>query len=122
MADQCFYCGRKATVDDPGIPPWAVEQVGLTGSRMEHLVASGDYRARQAEAPVDALPYGTPSHAELGGVQPVDRLHESIEAAIDERAELDVGEYSARSLCGGKHASSSSSAVAVPRPPDDLLR
>ena len=100
MADQCFYCGRKATVDDPGIPPWAVDQVGLTGSRMEHLVASGDYQARQSEAPVDALPYGTPSHAELGGVQPVDRLHEAIDAAIDERAELDVGEYSARSLCG----------------------
>jgi hypothetical protein len=99
MADQCFYCGRKATVDDPGLPSFVVEQVGLSGSRVEHLVASGGPVPRRDEAPVDALAFGTPSHAELGDVQPVDRLHESIEASISERAELELREYAARSLC-----------------------
>src|SRR5262245_57152038 len=98
MADTCFYCQRKATVDDPGIPSWAVDQVGLTGSRVEHLVASGA-RVERPDDPVDELPYGTPSHAELGSTQPVDRLHESIEASISERSELAVGDYTARSLC-----------------------
>jgi hypothetical protein len=99
MADRCFYCQKPATVDDPGIPAWAVEQVGLTGSRVEHLVATGEPVERRRDEPVDALPYGTPSHAELGDEQPVDRLHESIEASIAERAELSVGDYSSRSLC-----------------------
>jgi hypothetical protein len=99
VADQCFYCGRKATVEDPGLPPFAVAQVGLTDSRVEHVVASGEPVERRREGPVDALPYGTPAHAELGDVQPVDRLHESIEASISERSELSVSDYSARSLC-----------------------
>jgi hypothetical protein len=99
MAERCFYCARVATVDDSGIPAWAVEQVGLTGSRVEHLVATGEPVERSRDAPVDALPYGTPSHAELGDEQPVDRLHEAIEASISDRSELAVGDYSARSLC-----------------------
>jgi hypothetical protein len=99
MAEQCFYCGRKATVDDHGIPGWVVEQVGLGGSRVEHLVADTGPQERRREAPVDSLPYGAPSHAELGETQPVDRLHESIEERISERSELSLGEYSARSLC-----------------------
>jgi hypothetical protein len=99
VASQCFYCRRRATVDDPGIPSWAVEQVGLAGSQVEHLVASGRPSERRRDDPVDALPYGTPSHAELGGTQPVDRLHASIEASIAERSELSVGDYSSRSLC-----------------------
>jgi hypothetical protein len=100
MASPCFYCRRRATVDDPGIPPWAVEQVGLTGSRIEHLVAAGGPAERRSGDPVDALPYGTPSHAELGETQPVDRLHTSIEASISERSELAAADYVARSLCG----------------------
>jgi hypothetical protein len=99
MAERCFYCAREATVDDPGIPDWAVAQVGLTGSRVEHLVATGEPVERRRDGPVDALPYGMPSHAELGDEQPIDRLHEAIEASISERSELAVGEYSARSLC-----------------------
>jgi hypothetical protein len=98
MESRCFYCRRKATVDDPGIPAWAIDQVGLTGSRMEHLVATGE-RVERPDEPVDALPYGTPSHAELGATQPRDRRHESIEASISERSELAVGDYAARSLC-----------------------
>ena len=70
MADQCFYCRRKATVDDAGIPAWAVDQVGLTGSRVEHLVATGERQERPNEAPVDSLAYGTLSHPELGATQP----------------------------------------------------
>lgn len=99
MARRCFYCGAEAAVDDPGIPAWAVEQVGLTGSEVEHLVASGNPIDRPADGPVDALPYGIPSHAELGTTQPVDRLHERIDTAIEERARLAVSEYAARSLC-----------------------
>jgi hypothetical protein len=75
------------------------ERLGLAGVPVEHLVSAGDAPGRLAEGPVDQLPYGTPSHAELGGVQPVDRLHESIDAAIAERAEVDVARYSARTLC-----------------------
>jgi hypothetical protein len=99
MAERCFYCAREATLDDSGIPGWAVEQVGLTGSRMEHLVATGEPVERPRDAPVDALPYGLMAHPELGDEQPVDRLHEAIEASISERSELAVGDYATRSLC-----------------------
>jgi hypothetical protein len=99
MAERCFYCGREATVDDPGLPAWAVELTGLASKRVEHLVASGEPVERPHELPVDALPYGIPAHAELGETQPVDRLHESIEAQISERSELAIGDYATRSLC-----------------------
>jgi hypothetical protein len=96
---RCFYCGRQAAVDDPGIPPWALEQLGLADETVEHLVAAGEPDEPRGDDPVDALPYGTPGHAELGEVQPVDRLHAAIEARISERSELSVSEYAARSLC-----------------------
>jgi hypothetical protein len=96
---KCFYCGSPATVDDVGIPGWIAEAVGLDGSSVEHLVAAGTPPERPAEGPVDQLPHSIPSHAELGGVQPVDRLHEHIEAGIAERAELELAQYSARALC-----------------------
>lgn len=96
---RCFYCGLPATVDDLGIPRWIAEAVGLAESPVEHLVAAKEPPKRPAESPVDQLPYGTPSHAELGGIQPVDRLHEQIEAGIAERAELELAQYCARALC-----------------------
>lgn len=95
---KCFYCGSSASVDDLGIPRWVVEAVGLGGASVEHLVAD-EAPERRVEEPVDQLPFGTPSHAELGGVQPVDRLHEQIESTITERAQLELAQYSARSLC-----------------------
>ncbi len=97
-APKCFYCGSPATADDLGIPRWVVEAVGLTDAPVEHLVAD-EAPERTVEGPVDQLPYGTPSHAELGDVQPVDRLRQNIESEITERAELALAEYSARSLC-----------------------
>ena len=99
MPKRCFYCAGEATADDAGIPAWAVDQVGLAGESLEHLVASGEPLERPGTQPVDSIPYGTPSHAELGSEQPVDRLHQAIEAAIEERAELTLGDYAARSLC-----------------------
>lgn len=74
------------------------EAAGLADAPIEHLVTD-EGSSRTAEAPVDQLPFGTPSHAELGGVQPVDRLHEHIESSIAERAELALADYAARSLC-----------------------
>ena len=73
----------------PGIPPWAVDQVGLAGSRMEHLVASGDYRRGRPGTRLSTRSRtARPRTRSSVGVQPVDRLHEAIDAAIDERAEL----------------------------------
>ena len=99
MPKRCFYCAGAATADGPGIPAWAVDQVGLAGESLEHLVASGEPLERPGTDPVDSIPYGTPSHAELGSEQPVDRLHQAIEAAIEEQAELTLSDYAARSLC-----------------------
>jgi hypothetical protein len=100
MAERCFYCGQEATVDNPGLPAWVVEQTGLENETVEHLIASGEPIERPTDLPVDALPYGLPAHAELGEKQPVDRLRESIEAQIFERSELAIGDYASRSLCG----------------------
>lgn len=98
MAAKCFYCGSPATLDDLGIPRWIAETVGLAEGTVEHLVA-GAAPEHTVEAPVDELPASIPSHAELGAVQPVDRLHAEIEATITERAELALAEYASRSLC-----------------------
>jgi hypothetical protein len=99
MAERCFYCGLEATVQDPGLPAWVVEQIGLGSETVEHLTASGEPVERPCDLPVDALPYGIPAHAELGETQPVDRLRESIEAHISERSEFAIGDYASRSLC-----------------------
>lgn len=98
MAAKCFYCGSPASVADLGIPLWVAEVVGLEDAPVEHLIAD-EAPERVAEAPVDQVPASVPSHAGIGDIQPIDRLHEEIEASITERAELALAEYSAVSLC-----------------------
>ena len=99
ISKTCFYCGEAAVAADFGIPLWIPERLGLAGTPVEHLVARENPPPRAVESPVDQLPYGTPPHPALGDVQPGDRLREAIDAAIEERSELSLADYSARSLC-----------------------
>ena len=99
MPRTCFYCGGAAVADDFGIPLWVPERLGLAGAPVEHLVARENQPQRAIESPVDQLPYGTVPHPALGDVQPGDRLREAIDAAIAERSELSMADYSACSLC-----------------------
>jgi hypothetical protein len=99
MATRCLYCGAPATREDAGIPLWIVERVGLAGATVEHLVTTEVPPERRSDGPIDQVPASVPSHAELGEVQPIDRLHEDIESAIQEREELAFREYAARVLC-----------------------
>jgi hypothetical protein len=99
LARACFYCGAEAVVDDPGIPPWAVEQAGLGDAPVEHLVSVDELPDRKAETAAEQIPYWAPRHAELGDEQPASRLRDAIDEAIKERAQLALAEYAARSLC-----------------------
>jgi hypothetical protein len=99
MKRACFYCGAAAVATDFGIPLWVPERVGLADARVEHLVTAENPPPRVVESPVDQLPPGTPAHPALGDVQPGDRLREAIDAAIEQRSELSLADYSARSLC-----------------------
>ena len=99
MPKTCFYCRGAAVAADFGIPLWVPERVGLGGAPVEHLVARENPPPRVVESPVDQLPFGTLPHPALGDVQPGDRLREAIDAAIEERSELSLADYSARSLC-----------------------
>lgn len=100
MPRPCFYCGAPAVADDHGIPLWMPARLGLEGASVEHLVTKDELPPRDARSAADQIPYSLPDHAELGFEQPVTRLHEAIEDAIDRRAVLALHEYSVRSLCG----------------------
>lgn len=100
MARGCFYCGSEPTELEYGIPPWAPGVVGLEGFDIEHLTTSAEPAPPPEDPTPDAqLPFSVPAHSEIRGDQPVERLHQAIDRAIDERTSLGVGEYSVRSLC-----------------------
>ena len=86
--------------EDYGVPLWVPERLGLAGVRGEHLVGAARAPRRAAKRPVDEIPYSLPSHPALGDVQPRDRLREVIEAAVQERTQLSLADYAARTLCG----------------------
>lgn len=96
---ECLYCGAPATRDDPAIPAWALRLTGLAGSPVEHLRASGEPLSFPAVAPGEEIPVSVPRHAAAPGRSPLERLHEAIDAAIEERTELAAAEYASRCLC-----------------------
>lgn len=95
----CLYCGAPATRDDPAIPAWALRLTGLADSPVEHLQASGEPLEFPVLAPGEEIPVSVPRHAAAPGRSPLERLHEAIEGAIEERAQLAVAEYASRCLC-----------------------
>lgn len=101
MPRSCFYCGAPAVADDYGIPLWVPERLGLAAAPVEHLVTKDETPGLEVRRPADQIPFSAPQHAELGTEQPVARLHEAIEEAIAERAELALRDYAIRSLCEG---------------------
>lgn len=100
MPRRCFYCGNEATELEFGIPTWAPGIVGLDDLEIEHLITSAEPRPAPADpSPAEQLPFSVPAHSEISGDQPVERLHQTIELAIDERSRLGMDDYSVRSLC-----------------------
>ena len=98
MARACFYCGANSVADDHAIPLWVPPLVGLADQPVVHMLAD-EPPPREPQGPADQIPFSIPAHAELGDAQPAARLNEAIDAAITERTQLAVAEYSARTLC-----------------------
>jgi len=100
VARACFYCRAPATEVEHGIPLWAPPLLGLEGLEVEHLETSGEARPALVDpGPADQLPYSLPAHPELGADQPAERLHRSIEEAIDARSALAPRDYAVIALC-----------------------